>query len=60
MGFIDQSLAGSLEAATALNPYGVEVRYPGDTPNMTFREAEDAVLLAALVREAIREHLQVR
>jgi len=50
---VDESLAASLRIAGELNPYGVEVRYPGDIEPMTPDEAEKAVGLASLVREAI-------
>jgi HEPN domain-containing protein len=45
-------LARSLRGATALNPYAVEVRYPGDLPEMTEADAREAVRLASSVREA--------
>ena len=53
----DQPLAASMSAATALNPYGVEVRYPGDIPEPTRAEADAALCLARLVRDAILEAL---
>ena len=46
-------LARSLRGATALNPYGVEVRYPSDLPDMTEEDAGQAVRLASEVREAV-------
>jgi len=49
----DSSLAVSLSAGTALNPYGVEIRYPGDVPEITREDAEEAILLADKVKEAI-------
>ena len=50
---VDPSLAGSLCDVTALNPYGVDVRYPSDFPAMTPGDAREAVELAGKVREAI-------
>jgi len=47
------SLAGSLRDAAELTPYGVEVRYPDDFPDMTQDEAVAAVDTAAKVREAV-------
>lgn len=54
---VNKPLAVSLQSVTALNPLGVEVRYPGDVPAMSREEAENAVHLASSVREAIRKHL---
>lgn len=45
--------AGSLRDITALNPYGVEIRYPDDMLEVTSEEAGEAVKLAAKVRNAI-------
>lgn len=57
IGKVDQSLAASLGGVTALNPYGVVVRYPGDIPEPARPEAEEALRLARLVRDAIMEAL---
>ena len=54
----DKVLAKSLCDATALTPYGVEVRYPGDSPKATSDDARHAVQLAALVRQRIRDTLR--
>jgi HEPN domain-containing protein len=48
------SLAESLEEVAELTSYGVEVRYPGDIPEITADEAAEAVELAEKVREAIQ------
>lgn len=45
--------AGSLRDITALNPYGVEIRYPDDMLEVTSEEAGEAVKLASKVRNAI-------
>ena len=54
---VDEELATELLPATALTPYGVEVRYPGDIPEPSQRETEDAILLAKKVRDAVRDRL---
>jgi HEPN domain-containing protein len=51
-------LAANLRSATALNPYGVEVRYPGDLPHMTDEDAAEAVRLASQVCEAVLRAMQ--
>lgn len=43
---VDEDLAGALSEVTVLNPFGVEARYPGDVPEITLHEAEQAVKLA--------------
>ena len=50
----DVALADALREVTALNPYGVEFRYPGDFPAITHGDAKTAVELAAKVRGAVR------
>ncbi|MBI4833104.1 MAG: HEPN domain-containing protein, partial [Candidatus Lindowbacteria bacterium] len=50
---IDRGLADSIKDVTKLNPYGVEVRYPGDIPEPSRAQAEDALMLARVVRDAI-------
>ena len=47
------NLAKSLQGALALNAYGVDVRYPGDLPELTLKEAKGAVEIATLVRNEI-------
>ncbi len=49
----DPSLAASLSEVAVLNPYGVEIRYPGDAPEITREDAEEAIGLATRVKEAI-------
>ena len=55
---IDASLATSLRDVTALTPYGVDVRYPGDVPEMTAEVAAQTLALAAKVRDAVRRVLK--
>ena len=45
--------AGSLRDITALNPYGVEIRYPDDMLEVTSEEAGEAVKLAGRARDAV-------
>jgi HEPN domain-containing protein len=54
---VDEELATELMPATALTPYGVEVRYPSDIPEPSQRETEDAILLAKKVRDAVMDRL---
>ena len=42
----------------ALNPYGVDARYPGDFPDVAPSEAREAVRLAEHVRVAVTQKLQ--
>ncbi|MBU4233269.1 MAG: HEPN domain-containing protein [Desulfobacterales bacterium] len=49
----DSALASSLTEVALLNPYGVEIRYPGDVPETTGKDAEEAMRLADKVQEAI-------
>jgi hypothetical protein len=49
----DSALASSLTEVALLNPYGVEIRYPGDFPETTDADAEEAMRLADKVQEAI-------
>lgn len=50
---VDADMASSLAPAVGLTPYGVDVRYPSDTPEPTRAEAEEALSLARLVRDAV-------
>jgi len=54
---VDPSLAQSLADTTALNPYGVEIRYPGDQPEPDSVQATTALDLARKVRDAIMRAL---
>lgn len=55
---IDVSLAESLRESISLTPYGVEIRYPSDFPEMTPEDAREAMKLAAKTRDAIRSALK--
>ncbi len=50
---VDASLAEGLRGAIVLTPYGVELRYPGDRPDVTPDEARQAVSLARQVRDVV-------
>ncbi len=50
---VDEELAANLQPAAALTPYGVDVRYPGDIPEPARTEAEEALVMARSVREAV-------
>ena len=55
---VDEDLANDLLLASALTPYGVEVRYPGDIPEPTQQETEEALSLAKKVQEAVLSRLK--
>lgn len=55
---VDPSMGRPLRDATGLNPYGVDIRYPADFPDMTLDDATKAVALAAKVREAVNTMLR--
>ncbi|HUU69041.1 MAG TPA: HEPN domain-containing protein [Planctomycetota bacterium] len=57
VGQVDAALAVDLKRVTLLNPYGVEVRYPGDIPEPTRSQAEEALRVARSVRDAILKAL---
>ena len=50
---VNEGLAANLQPAAALTPYGVDVRYPGDIPEPDRIEAEEALVMARSVREAV-------
>ena len=54
------SLAECLEDVVELTSYGVEIRYPGDIPEITKEDAAEAVQLAEKVRKAIEGALATR
>lgn len=51
----DPELADRLKDSVALTLYGVELRYPGDRPDATAEEAEEALRLAHMVCEAVNQ-----
>jgi HEPN domain-containing protein len=50
---VDRTLAESLRSVGVLTPYGVDVRYPGDQPELDLQGAEAAIEQAARVRRAV-------
>lgn len=56
----DASLSSSLKEVAVLNPFGVDVRYPGDVPEITPAEAEEAVQLSEKAREIILGALDIK
>jgi HEPN domain-containing protein len=49
----DSALATALRETTALNPFGVAARYPGDLAVLTAAEANEAFALATRTRDHI-------
>jgi len=56
---VDETLATRLSDVTLLNPYGVEIRYPGDIPEPTATQAEEAIAMARSVRDDILAALKI-
>lgn len=50
---IDSELAGELQEAEMLTPFGVEIRYPGDFPNVLPGQERTAFALARRTRHSI-------
>ena len=56
-GKADDKIPEILRDAAILTPYGVDYRYPGDYPDVTRHDAEQALRLADRVRVEIRSCL---
>jgi HEPN domain-containing protein len=54
---INGDLSASLREAAILTNYGVDVRYPGDSPTVTANDAKEALRLAERVRKLVLELL---
>jgi HEPN domain-containing protein len=54
---VEVSLAESLRGTASLSAYGVDIRYPGDFPEMTPEDAKSAVNLALEVRAVVNRLL---
>ena len=54
---IDSKLSESLRDVIMLTNYGVDVRYPGDFPNVTSGDAQQAIQMAEKVRRLVLELL---
>jgi HEPN domain-containing protein len=50
---VDSGMAESLRSAELLTPFGVEMRYPGDTPELLPAGETEAIELALRVRDAV-------
>ena len=50
---MDPPIADSLSEISLLNSYGVEIRYPGDMPDIEPEDFQKALELAKKVREAV-------
>ena len=55
---LDAGLAESLRDADELSPYGVDIRYPADFPDMSPALAKEAFDRASKVRDAVRTALR--
>jgi HEPN domain-containing protein len=47
-----------LRDAEILSPYGVEIRYPGERPDLNQSQGAEAVRLASLVRTGVMQRLE--
>ena len=57
MATVDPIMAATLAGADSLTPYGVEVRYPSDAPELLPGEEVDAVQTARRVRDEVLNRL---
>lgn len=53
----DSKLSESLRDVTMLTNYGVDVRYPGDFPNVTSNDAQQAIQMADKVRRLVLKRI---
>jgi len=54
----EPATAAALQEATVLTPFGVEVRYPSDSPELLPGEETRVVEIARRARDAVNELLQ--
>lgn len=54
----NNALADRLEGVARLNPYGVEIRYPGEMPEPDINEAKMALDLAVATCKLIKNNLE--
>jgi HEPN domain-containing protein len=54
---VDGTLAASLDQAESLTPFGVEIRYPGDFPELLHGQEREVFAAARVTREAILKAL---
>jgi HEPN domain-containing protein len=55
---VEPSLSDELADATVLTDYGVEIRYPGDLPDLTHAEVREAVDVALHASDILKTLLQ--
>ena len=55
---LDEELADALLPTAVLTPYGVEIRYPGDVPEPSQKETEEALALARKIEDAVSKRLK--
>lgn len=53
----DAEFAAALMDTVILTPYGVELRYPGDRPDASPEEAQEAVRLAVVTHDLVRSRI---
>jgi HEPN domain-containing protein len=53
----EPGLTAILAEAAILTTYAVEYRYPGDYPDITRKDAEEALEIAGRVRQAVLQRL---
>jgi len=58
VGAVGNGIPEVLKDAAKLTPYGVDYRYPGDYPEVTRSDAEEALRLADHVRQEVRSRLR--
>ena len=56
---VNPGISEELKDCDLLTPYGVEIRYPSDFPDVTFEEAKQAVELVRRTRQAILDALKI-
>jgi HEPN domain-containing protein len=54
---VSAGIRSALRDAKALSPYGVEIRYPDERPDLTRSQGAEAVRLADRVRAAVMQKL---
>jgi len=55
---VDDALSQDLAAAATLNPYGVDARYPGDLPEPSEEDSNEALRIAHQVAEAVSDRMK--
>lgn len=55
---VDEPLAASLSNSTILTPFGVEIRYPGDSPELLPGTEHELLEIVGCVSESVKARLQ--